>query len=140
MSSRFIGHQVQAAARAANLGQGYNFKSVEHISPYLEATGEGVSSQWARTTALKYACTVAVGYPERVDAPDGQPSTPEYYNSLIVVDGDGEMVANYRKSFLYYTDATWAREGQGFHGGTMGSFGNVAMGICMALSLLNLAK
>ncbi|KAK3902613.1 carbon-nitrogen hydrolase [Staphylotrichum tortipilum] len=55
----------------------------------------------------------------------------ECYNALVVVDSDGQRLANYRKSFLYYTDATWAREGQGFYGGDLGSFGQVAMGICM---------
>lgn len=114
----------------AESGQGYNFKSFEHISPYLEPTGSGISSLWARTTALKYDCTVAVGYPERVHASGGRLSAPEHYNSLIVVNGEGETVANYRKSFLYYTDDTWANEGQGFYGGKMGKLGQVAMGIC----------
>ncbi|KXX75285.1 Protein N-terminal amidase [Madurella mycetomatis] len=110
---------------------GYNFKSVEDILPYLEPTGSGISSLWARTTALKYDCTVAVGYPEQVVTPGLQSPAPEYYNSLIVVNGDGETVANYRKSFLYYTDQTWAREGHGFFKGTIGDFGQVAMGICI---------
>jgi protein N-terminal amidase len=61
----------------------------------------------------------------------GPASTPEYYNSLVVVDSAGQNVAHYRKSFLYYTDATWAREGQGFYGGKLGSLGQAAMGICM---------
>lgn len=108
----------------ANCGQGYNFKSVNAIEPYLEPTSSGVSSQWARTTALKYGCTVAVGYPERADV-------SEYYNSLAVINSRGKTEANYRKSFLYYTDETWAREGHGFYGGEVGSFGQVAMGICM---------
>jgi protein N-terminal amidase len=73
---------------------------------------------------------VAVGYPEKVDAAE-QAAPPEYYNSLVVVDSAGEKVAHYRKSFLYYTDATWAREGQGFYGGKLGSLGQAAMGICM---------
>jgi len=37
---------------------------------------------------------------------------------------------NYRKSFLYYTDETWALEGPGFYGGVIKDLGNVAMGIC----------
>lgn len=38
---------------------------------------------------------------------------------------------NYRKTFLYYTDETWALEGpDGFYGGTIPGLGNVAMGIC----------
>ncbi|KAF3063953.1 hypothetical protein GL218_02179 [Daldinia childiae] len=36
------------------------------------------------------------------------PTGPEYYNSAIVVNGEGETIGNYRKSFLYYTDETWA--------------------------------
>jgi len=46
---------------------GYNFKSLKDISPYLEPTAAGISSLWARTTALKYDCVVTVGYPEKVD-------------------------------------------------------------------------
>ena len=101
---------------------------MEHISPFLEPTGSGVSSQWARTAARKYACTVAVGYPERTEASAAE---SEYYNALTVVDSDGEKLANNRKSFLYYTDETRAREGQGFYRGKLGAFGQVAMGICM---------
>ncbi|KAK3403185.1 carbon-nitrogen hydrolase [Sordaria brevicollis] len=114
---------------------GYNFKTSDEIQPFLEPSGSGISALWARTNALKYDCTVAVGYPEKVGS-SGSPrgSTPEYYNSLLVVNGDGETVANYRKSFLYYTDQTWALEGGGFYGGRMEGFGNVAMGICMDIN------
>ncbi|KAJ4418954.1 hypothetical protein N0V85_001213 [Neurospora sp. IMI 360204] len=114
---------------------GYNFKSLEEIQPFLEPSGSGISALWARTNALKYDCTVAVGYPEKVGS-SGSPrgSSPEYYNSLLVVNGEGETVANYRKSFLYYTDQTWALEGGGFYGGRMEGFGNVAMGICMDIN------
>ena len=35
----------------------------------------------------------------------------KYYNSLVVVDEHGDMIHNYRKSFLYFTDETWAAEG-----------------------------
>lgn len=108
---------------------GYNFKSLEEIKPYLEPSGSGISSLWARTTALKYDCTVAVGYPEK--AHNARRATEERYNSLIMVNGDGETVGNYRKSFLYYTDATWAQEGGGFFSGEVEDFGKVAAGICM---------
>lgn len=55
---------------------------------------------------------------------------PENYNSLIVVGRDGKTLANYSKSFLYYTDDTWACEGRGFYGGKLGDLGQTAMGIC----------
>lgn len=59
------------------------------------------------------------------------PTSPEYYNSAIVVNAEGETIANYRKSFLYYTDETWALEGpDGFYDGEIDGLGNTAMGIC----------
>lgn len=39
--------------------------------------------------------------------------TEKYFNSLLVVDENGEILLNYRKQFLYYTDETWASEGDG---------------------------
>ncbi|KAK4246291.1 putative N-terminal asparagine protein [Corynascus novoguineensis] len=110
---------------------GYNFRSQEHIAPYLELAGVGPSSQWARKAARKYNCTVAVGYPERAETGDPEPA---YYNSLIVFADNGEKLVNYSKSFLYYTDATWAREGPGFYGGKLGNLGQTAMGICMDIN------
>ncbi|KAK1247890.1 hypothetical protein MKX07_000778 [Trichoderma sp. CBMAI-0711] len=114
---------------------GYNFKSLGHISPYLEESSTGISSLWARNTALKHDCTVVVGYPEKVDPTLNWPTDPEYYNSAIAVNGDGETVANYRKTHLYYTDETWALEGShGFFAGRLPGLGQTAMGICMDLN------
>lgn len=116
------------------LGSGYNFKSLTHISPHLEESSTGISSLWARNTALKHDCTVVVGYPEKVDPTLNWPTDPQYYNSAIAVNGDGETVANYRKSHLYYTDETWALEGShGFFKGRLPGLGQAAMGICMDL-------
>jgi protein N-terminal amidase len=113
------------------MDSGYNFRSLEHITPYLEPTTAGVTSLWAQTTALKYNCNVTAGYPEKVDLSLKWPSSPEFYNSAITVNKKGATIGNYRKSFLYYTDETWALEGpDGFYGGNMEGFGNVAMGIC----------
>ncbi|KAI1100150.1 carbon-nitrogen hydrolase [Jackrogersella minutella] len=114
---------------------GYNFRSLRDISPFLEPTGAGISSVWARTTALKYNCTTIVGYPEKIDISRQWPTSPEYYNSALIVNQDGDTVGNYRKSHLYYTDETWALEGSGFFGGRLpGIDGNVAMGICMDIN------
>lgn len=125
--------------------KGYNFKSLLEITPFLEQPESGISYLWARTAALKYDCTVAVGYPELVGSGQvdlerdgleqdaigqGQQAGSGPYNSVVVVNRDGEIVANYRKSFLYYTDETWAREGSGFYQGEMKDLGQVAMGIC----------
>lgn len=111
---------------------GYNFKSLRDISPFLEPSGAGVTSLWARTTALKYECTVITGYPEKVDVTDNWPANPEYYNSAIVINPDGETIGNYQKTHLYYTDETWALEGpSGFFAGRLPGLGRTAMGICM---------
>ncbi|TVY84301.1 Protein N-terminal amidase [Lachnellula suecica] len=109
---------------------GYNFRSLQHITPFLEPTTAGITSLWARTTALKYNCVVVAGYPEKVDVAPKWPASPEYYNSAITVNSEGETIANYRKSFLYYTDETWALEGpSGFYNGEVDGLGSVAMGI-----------
>ncbi len=60
------------------------------------------------------------------------PTSPEYYNSAILINNDGETVANYRKKFLYYTDETWALEGRNdFFAKKLPGLGRTAMGICM---------
>lgn len=71
-----------------------------------------------------------MGYPEKVDVSARWPTSPEYYNSAIVVNRDGETVANYRKSFLWATDEKWALEGtDGFFYSDMQDLGQTAMGI-----------
>ncbi|KAL4806132.1 carbon-nitrogen hydrolase [Aspergillus unguis] len=95
---------------------GYNFPSLDAIRPYLEPAGQGPCASWARQTAKRIGCKVCVGYPE-IEA-DANDQTEKYYNSLLVVDEEGTVLVNYRKTFLYYTDETWASEGQaelGFH-------------------------
>lgn len=111
---------------------GYNFKSLGHISPHLELKDAGISAAWSRQAALKYDSVVVTGYPERVDPKDGWPTDPKYYNSAIIMDGDGDAVGNYRKSHLYYTDETWALEGRsGFYTANVHPVGRMALGICM---------
>ena len=78
---------------------------------------------------------MAVGYPEK----DLSGREQRAYNSLVFVDRAGETIAHTRKSFLYYTDETWALEGQGFFVGDMrlGSSlkaKKVAAGICMDIN------
>ncbi|KAL4981148.1 carbon-nitrogen hydrolase [Aspergillus desertorum] len=98
---------------------GYNFPSLEAIKPYLEPAGQGRSAAWARQTAKRLGCKVCIGYPEVEVETDGNGQRKEkYYNSLLVLDELGNILLNYRKTFLYYTDETWASEGSaelGFH-------------------------
>ncbi|KAK4203282.1 putative N-terminal amidase [Triangularia verruculosa] len=114
---------------------GYNFRSQQHILPYLESPSTGPSSSWAKHKAQSLNCTVAVGYPELYSHTD-----KEYYNSLLVINPAGNQIANYRKSFLYYTDTTWAKEGSGFYSDTTSQIcpgKKTAMGICMDINPYN---
>lgn len=134
---------------------GYNFKDLEHIKPYLEPHCAGPTFQWASSVAKRYNWHVTVGYPElgpRIikGRPAGTPQTypiddsdPENFgrfNSTVTVAPSGEIIAHYRKRFLYYTDETWADEGDsahpasGFFAGDLGALGTVSMGICMDMN------
>jgi protein N-terminal amidase len=72
---------------------------------------------------------VTVGYPEVAQNPTDI-SMNNYYNSAVTINAHGEIIANYRKTFLYYTDETWASEGPKFFSGRVPNLGNVVMGIC----------
>ncbi|KAL1637283.1 hypothetical protein SLS58_009374 [Diplodia intermedia] len=107
---------------------GYNFASLEAIAPFLEPTAAGASTKWAIDVATRLRCHVTVGYPEQ--AADGH-----RYNATVTVSPAGEVLANYRKTFLYYTDETWAHEGdRHFFSGNLGALGPVSMGICMDIN------
>jgi len=89
---------------------------------------------WAISTANKYQCYVTVGYPETVAATASTPA--KHFNSLVTISPTGQVLVNYRKRFLYYTDETWASEGDnenGFYSGDLEGV-PVAMGICMDIN------
>ena len=52
-----------------------------------------------------------MGYPEKATTPTG---AEQLYNALVFVSATGDVLAHYRKTFLYSTDETWASEGHGF--------------------------
>lgn len=112
---------------------GYNFPHLESIKPYLEKTASGESTKWAIETARRLQSHVIVGYPETSTELD-EHGEPINYNATITIAPDGQIVATYRKSFLYYTDECWASEGSGFYCGPLGTLGTVAHGICMDIN------
>lgn len=82
-----------------------------------------------------------VGYPEKVDVSENWPTSPEYYNSSIIVNADGEIAGGYRKSHLYTVDETWALEGQdGFFCGDIAGVENVTLGISTDLAFVTLYR
>lgn len=119
---------LRCIVSALNLCSGYNFASLEEIQPYLEPTASGRSAQWAKVIADRLKSVVIIGYPElssRADpvlelegnsacVVDSRP-----YNSVVTISPDGKVIGHYRKSFLYYTDETWANEGPGFRSSTV---------------------
>ena len=78
-----------------------------------------------------------MGYPEfSAQEPSSPESMAARYNSAVLVSPKGDVLANYRKSFLFATDESWAEEGpSGFFSGEVpGSLGRLAMGICLSPS------
>lgn len=102
---------------------GYNFQSSKEINPFLEPTSAGISTNWAKHVSKALGCHVLVGYPEKfihdkkiAEKPskndieyDGHSSSENYtiYNSAVMVSPPGNVVFNYRKSFLYSSDEQW---------------------------------
>ncbi|WWD22277.1 hypothetical protein CI109_106768 [Kwoniella shandongensis] len=141
---------------------GYMFSSAISILPYLEPQRIGPTSLLARSLARRLRCHVIAGYPEALPtAPQpsssSRPSTPMTsqrnntgphemkdlegegegvgWNSAVVVGPSGEVVGNYRKTFRFETDKTWAKEGDGFvHFDLPEPLGRVAVGICMDMN------
>lgn len=121
---------------------GYNFPDLDSIKPHLEPTASGPSTRWATKVATDRQCTVVVGYPEvsTERTPDGT-EVRHNYNSTVTVGPTGSILAHYRKSFLYYTDETWAEEGfrhtptqTPFFASSIEGLGVVGHGICMDIN------
>ncbi|KAE9969282.1 hypothetical protein EG328_006961 [Venturia inaequalis] len=120
---------------------GYNFQNLEEVTPFLEPSCAGPSTQWAVSIARHYNIFVTVGYPEIAKQADSADPTwaSVNYNSTVTVSPQGVVIGSYRKRFLYYTDETWAHEGDGksvsgFFAGSLGPLGDVSMGICMDIN------
>ncbi|WWC67031.1 uncharacterized protein I206_100938 [Kwoniella pini CBS 10737] len=138
---------------------GYVFNHPTAILPYLEPQRIGPTSLLARSLARRLRCHVVAGYPEalpsapqpfEIDDTQSQtesnagPSSMKQlegegtgvgWNSAVVVGPSGEVVGNYRKTFRFETDKSWAKEGDGFcHFDLPEPLGRVAVGICMDMN------
>ncbi|KAI3404397.2 NTA1 [Candida oxycetoniae] len=79
---------------------GYNFSSSLHIKPHLESiTNYGVSLNFAKNLSIVHQCFTVIGYPEIFNG--------KIYNSAALFNRNGELIHNYRKTFLYETDEVW---------------------------------
>lgn len=119
------------------------FRTPSSILPYLEQPKSGPTSRLASSLAARLRCHVVAGYPEALpgtEAPDHERKEVEAealgvgYNSAVLAAPGGEVVGNYRKTFRFETDKTWAREGDGFRYFDLPApLGRVAVGICMGM-------
>ena len=87
-------------------------------------------------TALTLNTYVVCGYPELYLDP--QTNKEKYYNSCYVIDREGKLFCNYRKTFLFETDKVWASEGDGFKSFILKNLAGVpftaGIGICMDIN------
>ncbi|KAI5953976.1 NTA1 [Candida margitis] len=91
---------------------GYNFSSAKHIQPFLESPLKyGASLKFAHELSQKHHCFTVVGYPEGVSIGEvnggGSRDEQLIYNSCAVFNRGGDLIYNYRKTFLYETDEKW---------------------------------
>lgn len=124
---------------------GYMFKSRSEIEPYLEVAAgskdDGPSLALYCELATRIGCWVLGGFAERqkpTGSADGagSASTPQdsetAFNSALLVSPSGDVAGTYRKTFLYDTDKTWAKEGAGFGMWELPPpIGRLVVGICM---------
>jgi protein N-terminal amidase len=80
---------------------GYNFPTRSAITPWLEPTAQGPTSDWARAISAKYQCFTLVGYPEWSE------EHKKIFNAAIMTAPDGSTIHHYRKTFLYEADEAW---------------------------------
>lgn len=113
---------------------GYNFKSPEHIKPFLEHVGSGKSYEFGKTVSQRWNCMTLLGYPEKYGKGDYK-----IYNSAVLIDQSGKVLQNYRKTHLYDTDKTWgcSESPDGFKAFDLlirGKHIRTTIGICMDLN------
>ncbi|KAH3674707.1 hypothetical protein WICMUC_003123 [Wickerhamomyces mucosus] len=108
---------------------GYNFQSARQLRPYLESPSlPGKMLKWGSQLSQKLNCFTVIGYPEISN-------NDKILNSAIVFDGNGQVLHNYNKSFLYETDEVWGcSEGEGFKVFTLKNSIKTSIGICMDLN------
>lgn len=84
------------------------FGSVYEALIYAQLCGKGTYFDWMARTAKRLKCLVFAGYPEK------DPCHDKVYNSMMVVSENGELLKNYRKHQLFYSESVWATPGSHF--------------------------
>ena len=109
---------------------GYKFADFSDIKDYLEKPQQGYPTfDLCSSQAKRLGCYVFCGYAE-IDQELG-------YNSMMVVNPQGQLIKNSRKKHLYFIDKTWAVEGDSFHTLEIeikGQSYTAGLGICMDIN------
>lgn len=113
---------------------GYNFKNPEHIIEEAEELSKGPSYQFCEALAKKLRSYVIFGYAEKKET-EGKTLL---YNSACLLDRQGHLVVNARKTHLYESDDLWAQEGDGFKTAVLTTLAGhqlkCTIGICMDIN------
>jgi predicted amidohydrolase len=99
-----------------------NFLNREEVKPYVEPVGGNTTKFFAKL-AKRLKVTIQVGMAE-VD-----PETDRYYNTVIVLNDEGKVVATYRKIHLYQVETKFLDAGSK-PVTYQGPFGKVGIAIC----------
>lgn len=98
------------------------FQNREQVAPYVEKVG-GPSTQFFSKLAKRLKVAIHFGMAE-VD-----PDSDLYYNTVVALDADGEMVASYRKLHLFNGETKFLEAGES-PVTYRGDFGLVGLAIC----------
>lgn len=82
---------------------GYIWESPEELAPHAEPA-QGPTFEALAPLAAERGAWVVCGFPERDEH-------GRLYNSALVIDGQGQLVACYRKVLLFEADKPWALPG-----------------------------
>lgn len=131
LNTKLLGRQLDILVLPEFGLHGYKFANRAELDPYLESPREGGAGiEWAKNKSKELKCHVLLGYPEK-----GQNN--KIYNSASLVDPNGEIDFNFRKSFLYQTDEAFdcSENENGFESASiMNGKIKIMVGICMDLN------
>eukprot|EP00834_Sanchytrium_tribonematis_P007920 NODE_805_length_3794_cov_0.257375.p1 type:complete len:269 gc:universal NODE_805_length_3794_cov_0.257375:2918-2112(-) len=105
---------------------GYVFENQSEIQPYIN---DPSPLQWAKQHAKSLNCYLAYGTPHY--------ENHKFYNSLFLVNPNGELQFMHHKSHLYELDESWSDEGNGFYSTELDINGRklkCSFGICMDMN------